>query len=176
MIQKLDHEFWDLRNMSTSFHQIWRRFDVRTRMLVLEPKRWIPWVKLKIWSKIFNSERLVWKLSWVCEITSKHDLIQNQVKNLSFEWFGWNASESEDGRSYGRHEEYEFKMRRDVLWSEMKKSLSARKWSSCWMRVLFTKHFGFGEKKFFVKLLDPLEVKNGVFSSLTQALLSLSKW
>ena len=88
----------------------------------------------------------MWKLSWMCEITKKHDLIQNQVKILSFDWFGWNASESEVGRSYGGHEENEFKMRRDVLWSEVKKSLSAKKWSSCWMRVFFTKHFGFGEK------------------------------
>ena len=88
----------------------------------------------------------MWKLSWMCEITKKHDLIQNQVKILSFDWFGWNASESEVGRSYGGHEENEFKIRRDLLWGEVKKSLSANKWISCWMRVFFTKHFGFGEK------------------------------
>ena len=129
MIWKLDHEFWELKNMSTSFHQIWRRFDVTTRMLVSEPKQSIPRVKLKIWSKIFNSERWVWKLSWMCEINRKHHLIQNQVKNLGCDWFGWIASETEVGRSYGGHEENEFKMRRDVLWSEVKKSLSSKKWS-----------------------------------------------
>ena len=68
------------------------------------------------------------------------------MKILSFDWFGWNASESEIGRSYGGHEENEFKMRIGVLWSGEKKSLSDSKWISCWMRVLFTKHFGFGEK------------------------------
>lgn len=146
MIWKLDHEFWDLRNMSTNFHQIWRRFDVRTRMLVLEPKRWIPWVKLKIWSKNINSKRWVWKLSWVCEITKKRELIQNWVKKLSFHWFGWNASESEVNWSYGGHEENEFKIKRDVFWSEVKKSLSDKKWISCWIRVFFTKYFCFREK------------------------------
>ena len=128
MIQKLDHEFWYLRNMSTNFHHIWRRFDVRTRMLVSKPKLWIPSVKLKIWSKHFNLERWVWKLSWMCEITNKHDLIQNQVKILSLDRFGWNASKSEVGQSYGGHGENEFKMRRDVFWSEVKKSLSSKKW------------------------------------------------
>lgn len=63
----------------------------------------------------------------MCEITKKHNLIQNQVKSLSFDWFGWNASDSEVGRYYGGHEENEFKMRRGVLWSEVKKSLSAKK-------------------------------------------------
>ena len=146
MIQKFDHDFWDLSNMYISFHQIWRRFDVRIRMLVSETKWWFPWVKLKIWSKIFHSEKWVWKLSWMCEITKNHELIQNWLKFLSFDRFGWNASESEIGQSYGAHEENEFKMRRDVLWSEVKNILSSKKWSSCWMRVLFTKHFGFGEK------------------------------
>ena len=50
----------------------------------------------------------------MCEITKKHDLIQNQVKKLRFDWFGWNASESEVGQSYGGHEENEFKK-----WEEM---------------------------------------------------------
>ena len=109
MIQKCNHEFCDLRIMSTSFHQIWRRFDVRTRMLALEAKRWIPWVKLKIWSKNLNSNRWARKLNWLCEITKKHYLIQNQVNNLSFDLFGWNANESEVGWSYGGHEENDLK-------------------------------------------------------------------
>ena len=146
MIWKLDHEFWELRGMSISFNQIWRRFDVRTRMLVPKLERWIPSIKFKIWSKIFNSERWVWKLSWLFEITKKHYLIQNEVKILSFNLFGWNASESEVSRSYGGHEESEFKMRRDVIWGEVKKILSDKRWSSSWMRVFFTKYFGFGEK------------------------------
>ena len=88
----------------------------------------------------------MWKLSRLCEITKKHDLIQNQVKNLSFDWFGWNASESEVGRSYGGYEENEFKMRRDVLWGEVKKSLSDKKWSWSLIRVFITIKIGFGEK------------------------------
>ena len=68
------------------------------------------------------------------------------MKILSFDRFGWNASESEIGWSYGGYEENEFKMRRDVLWSEVKKSLVAKKWISCLIRVFFTKNFGFGEK------------------------------
>ena len=118
MIWKLYHEFWDLTNMPTNFHQIWRKFDVRSRMLVSETKWWIPWVKLKICSKIFNSERWVWKLSWMCKIGKKHDLIQNQVTNSSFHRSRWNARESEVGWSYGGHEENEFKMRRYVFWNE----------------------------------------------------------
>lgn len=82
----------------------------------------------------------------MCEITKKHDLIQNQVKKLSFDWFGWNASESEIGQSYGGHEENEFKMRRDVLWSKVKKSLSANKWISSSIGFFCTKNFGFGRK------------------------------
>ena len=56
----------------------------------------------------------------MCEITKKHDLIQNQVKILSFDWFGWNASESEVGRSYGGHAESEFKIEKrcDFKWNE----------------------------------------------------------
>ena len=92
----------------------------------------------------FNLERWVWKLSWMCEITKKHYLIQNQVKKLSFDWFGWNTSEIEIGQSYVGHEENEFKMTRDVLWSDVKNILSDNKLSSCWMRVIFTKNFGFG--------------------------------
>ena len=76
---------------------------------------------------MFNSKRWLWKLSWMCKITKKHDLIQNQVINLSVDWFGWDASESEVNRSYGGHEENEFKMRRDVLWIEVKNILSANK-------------------------------------------------
>ena len=68
------------------------------------------------------------------------------MKNLSFDWFGWNESESEVGRSYGGDEENEFKMRRGVLWSEVKNILSSNKLISCWMRVFLTKHFGFGGK------------------------------
>ena len=64
----------------------------------------------------------------MCEITKKHDLIQNQVKKLSFDWSRWNANESEVGWSYGGHEENEFKMRKDVLWGEVKKILSDKKW------------------------------------------------
>ena len=138
MIWNLDDEFWELRSMSSIFHQIWRRFGFRTRMLVSKPKQWIPWVKLKIWSKFFNSERWVWKLSWMCKITRRHNLTQNQVKILSFDWFGWNSSESEVGLSYGGREENEFKMRRDVLWSEVKKRLIDNKWISCLIRVFFT--------------------------------------
>ena len=48
-------------------------------------------------------------------------------EKLSFDWFGWNASESEVGQSYGGHEENEVNMRRAVLWSEVNKSLSANK-------------------------------------------------
>ena len=64
----------------------------------------------------------------MCEITKKHDFIQNQVKFLSFDWFRWNASESEVGRSYGGHEENEFKIKRGVIWSEVNKILSDKKW------------------------------------------------
>ena len=60
----------------------------------------------------------MWKLSWMCKITKKHDLIQNQVKKLSFDWFGWNASESEVGWSYGGHEENE--KRWEEIYFEMK--------------------------------------------------------
>ena len=49
------------------------------------------------------------------------------MKKLSLDWFGWNASESEVGWSYGGHEEDEFKMRRDALWGEVKKILSDKK-------------------------------------------------
>ena len=72
----------------------------------------------------------------MCEITKKNDLIQNQVNFFSFDWSRWNASESEVGRSYGGHEENEFKMRRDALWSEEVSEKLRKKKLKCRRSVL----------------------------------------
>ena len=97
-------------------------------------------------TKNFQLRKMSVKVELNVWITKKRDLIQSQEKILIFDRFGWNASESEVGQSYEGHEENKFKMKRDVLWSEVKKSLSAKKWISFWMRFFITKHLGFGEK------------------------------
>ena len=66
-------------------------------------------VDLNVWNK---------KITWINPKSSE---------NFGFDWFGWNASESEVGLSYGGQEENEFRMRRDVIWGEVKTILSDKK-------------------------------------------------
>ena len=143
MIWKLHYEFWDLKNMSTKFHENMRILDAKTSMLVREAKRWISWAKLKIWPKVFNSESWMWKFSLACQIAKNHVLIQNKVKFMNFDWQveckgGW------DCWSHGESDEESPKY--DGMFFEMKwiHHRVDEKWSSWNMKVFFTSKIWFG--------------------------------